>query len=216
MIELPKTTEFNKRIPKQKFYENIDISPSLKRAFVEQIKIIYWRNKIATSTTNLAAGNDVIELEVFEIRLNSPSLDDKLLRQIDRQIPYHILFLLEYEGKYQAWIGYKEASLGNNAFKVNEYYHTEWFEDGKLLLKLEGMNVDAVYENFVRQIARDKLQVETEGESLEESIIRDKRRRKLKKQITTLQFKMRKEKQFNRQIQMNAKLKKLKKELEDL
>ena len=30
MIGLPKTTEFNKRIPKQKFYENMDISPALK------------------------------------------------------------------------------------------------------------------------------------------------------------------------------------------
>lgn len=31
MLGLPKTTEFNKRIPKQKFYENMDISPALKK-----------------------------------------------------------------------------------------------------------------------------------------------------------------------------------------
>ena len=46
---LPVSTEFNKRIPKQKFYENIAVTPAMKRAFVEQIKIIYWRNKIATT-----------------------------------------------------------------------------------------------------------------------------------------------------------------------
>ena len=69
MLGLPKTTEFNKRIPKQKFYENMDISPALKKVFVEQVKIIYWKNKIAVSTTNLAAGSEVTELEVFEIRL---------------------------------------------------------------------------------------------------------------------------------------------------
>ena len=133
MIGLPKTTEFNKRIPKQKFYENMDISPALKTVFVEQVKIIYWRNKIASSTTNLAAGNDVTELEVFEIRLNSPVIDDILLRQIDREIPYHILFLLEYQGKYQAWIGYKEAAAsGNKAFKVNRYYHTDWLDEAAL------------------------------------------------------------------------------------
>lgn len=98
MIGLPKTTEFNKRIPKQKFYENMEISSVIKQSFTEQIKMIYWRNKIAASTTNLAFGNEVTELEVFEIRLNSSELDEKLLRQIDGQIPYHILFLLEYEG----------------------------------------------------------------------------------------------------------------------
>lgn len=215
MIGLPKTTEFNKRIPKQKFYENIDISPALKKIFVEQVKIIYWRNKIAASTTNLAAGSHVTEIEVFEVRLNSPVLDDSLLRQIDKEIPYHILFLLEYEGKYQAWIGYKEAAAsGNKAFKVNGYYHTEWLTEDELPLKLEGLNVDAVYENFVRQIAGDKLKTEDAGETLKESVARDEQKQQLQKQITTLQAKIRKEKQLNKQMQMNTELKKLKKELE--
>ncbi|MBS5597142.1 DUF4391 domain-containing protein [Peptostreptococcus sp.] len=215
MIGLPKTTEFNKRIPKQKFYENMNISPVLKKVFVEQVKIIYWRNKIAASTTNLAAGSHVRELEVFEVRLNSPVLDDSLLRQIDKEIPYHILFLLEYDGKYQAWIGYKEAAAsGNKAFKVNGYYHTEWLVEDELPLKLEGLSVDAVYENFVRQIAGDKLKTESTGESLKESVARDEQKQQLKKQINTLQAKIRKEKQLNKQMQMNTELKKLKKELE--
>lgn len=217
MIGLPKTTEFNKRIPKQKFYENMDISPALKKVFVEQVKIIYWRNKIATSTTNLATGNDVTELEVFEVRLNSPVLDDGLLRQIDREIPYHILFLLEYQGKYQAWIGYKEAAAsGNKAFKVNGYYHTEWLTEDELPLKLEGLSVDAVYENFMRQIAGDKLKAEAAGETLKESVARDEQKQALQKQIDTLKTKIRKEKQLNKQIQMNNELKKLKKELDSL
>ena len=215
MIGLPKTTEFNKRIPKQKFYENMDISPALKKIFVEQVRIIDWKNKIAASTTNLAAGTDVTELEVFEVRLSSPVLDDSLLRQIDKEIPYHILFLLEYQGKYQAWIGYKEAAAsGNKAFKVNGYYHTEWLAEDELQLKLEGLNVDAVYENFVRQIAGDKLKTEAAGESLKESVARDEQKQALQKQIATLQAKIRKEKQLNKQMQMNSELKKLKKELE--
>ncbi|MDD5792670.1 MAG: DUF4391 domain-containing protein [Erysipelotrichaceae bacterium] len=217
MIGLPKTTEFNKRIPKQKFYENMDISPALKRVFVEQVRIIYWKNKIAASTTNLAAGTDVTELEVFEVRLSSPVLDDSLLRQIDKEIPYHILFLLEYQGKYQAWIGYKEAAAsGNNAFKVNGYYHTEWLTEDELPLKLEGLNVDAVYENFVRQIAGDKLKTEDAGETLKESIARDEQMQALQKQIEKLQAKIRKEKQLNVQMKLNSELKKLKKELEVL
>ena len=186
MLGLPKSTEFNKRIPKQKFYENMDISPALKKVFVEQVKIIYWKNKIAASTTNLAAGVDVTELEVFEIRLNRQVLDDGLLRQIDREIPYHILFLLEYQGRYQAWIGYKEAAAsGNKAFKVNGYYHTDWLEEEELPLKLEGLTVDKVYENFVRQIAGDKLQAENAEESLKDSVARDEQRQALQKQIDT-------------------------------
>lgn len=217
MLGLPKTTEFNKRIPKQKFYENMDISPALKKVLVEQVKIIYWKNKIAASTTNLAAGSEVTELEVFEVRLNSPVLDDGMLRQIDREIPYHILFLLEYEGKYQAWIGYKEATAsGNKAFKVNVYYHTEWFIEDELPLKLEGLSVDAVYENFVRQIAGDKLSTEKTGESLKESIEREEQKQAVQKQIEALKAKIKKEKQLNKQVEMNNELKKLKRELEEI
>ena len=217
MLGLPKTTEFNKRIPKQKFYENMDISPALKKVFVEQVKIIYWKNKIAASTTNLPAGSEVTELEVFEIRLNSPVLDDGLLRQIDREIPYHILFLLEYEGKYQARIGYKEAAAsGSKAFKVNGYYYTEWFVEDELPLKMEGLNIDVVYENFVRQIAGDKLSTEKTGESLKESVEREEQRQTVQKQIEALKAKIKKEKQLNKQMEMNNELKKLKRELEEI
>ncbi len=215
MLELPKSTEFNKRIPKRKFYENMNISPELKKIFVEQVKTIYWKNKIATTTTNLAAGKDVTELEVFEVRLNSQTLDESLLRQIDKEIPYHILFLLEYQGKYQAWIGYKEVTISHNAFKVNRYYHTEWSPKDEVSLRMIGLDIDAVYENFVRQVAGDNLKVKSSSESLKESVERDEHKQILQKQIARLQMKIRKEKQLNKQMQLNTELKKLKKELEE-
>lgn len=216
MIGLPKSTEFDRRIPKQKFYENLTVTPALKRVFVEQIKTIYWRNKIAPATVNLAEGKVVTEVEFFEIRLTEPLLDESVLRQIDKEVPYHIVFLLEYQGKYQAWTAYKEAAgSGNNAFKVGVYYHTEWLEETQLPIKIDGLDIDKVYENFVRQIAGEKLR--SEGiESLRESVDRDLRRRELEKQISALEQKMRREKQFNKQVAFNEELKKIKKELEEI
>ena len=216
MLGLPKSTEFNRRIPKQKFYENLSVTPALKRVFIDQIKVIYWRNKIAATTMNLAAGETVTEVEIFEVRLDDPKLDVSVLRQIDKEIPYHIIFLLEYDGKYQAWTAYKEeAASGNNAFKVGTYYHTDWLDETALPLRIDGLNIDKVYENYVRQIAGDALQAEKQ-ESLKDSVERDNRRQELQKQITVLQQKVRKEKQLNKQVQLNTELKKLKKELEDL
>lgn len=214
MLGLPKSTEFNRRIPKQKFYENLTVSPALKRVFVEQIKVIWWRSKIAATTMNLAAGDTVTEIEVFEVCLSAPQLDEAALRQIDKEIPYHILFLLEYEGKYQAWMAYKEATgSGTNAFKVGNYYRTGWMEESALPLKLDGLNTDKVYENFVRQIAGETLS--QTGETLKESVERDERRQELQKQIAALQVKVRRERQLNKQVQLNAELKRLKKEMED-
>lgn len=216
MIGLPKSTEFNRRIPKQKFYEKLTVPPALKRVFIDQIKVIFWRNKIAATTMNLAAGEMVTEIEIFEVKLAEPKLDKAVLRQIDKEIPYHIIFLLEYDGKYQAWTAYKEAvGSGNNAFKVETYYHTDWLEETNLPLKIDGLSIDKVYENFVRQIAGDVLQTKKQ-ESLKDSVDRDNRRQELQKQITALQLKVRKEKQLNKQVRLNIELKKLKKELEDL
>lgn len=217
MLGLPKTTEFNKRIPKQKFYENLDISPAIKKVFVDQVKTIYWRNKIATTTVNLAPGTEVNEIEVFEVKLSSEMLDEGMLRQMDKEIPYHILFLLEYQKKYQAWIGYKEAAAsGTAAFKVNKYYHTDWLDEDELPMKLEGLDIDTVYENFVRQIAGDKLQVTEAGESLKDSVARDDEIQVLKKQIDTLKVKISKEKQINSQMQLNTQLKELKKKMKEM
>ena len=217
MIDLPQSTEFNKRIPKQKFYENLQVTHAMKRVFVDKIKVIYWKNKIAPSTVNLDEGKDVTEVEVFEIRLNGLELDESVLKQIDREIPYHILFILRYEDKCRAVIGYKEATAsGNTAFKVNKYYQTEWMREEELPLKIEGLSLDAVYENFVRQIAGDALSQGEAGESLKDSVQRDEDIQTLKKQIEKLQTKVRNEKQLNVQMKLNAELKALKRELESI
>ena len=211
MLGLPVSTEFNKRIPKQKFYENIAVTPAMKRAFVEQIRIIYWRNKIATTTLNLAAGGQVTEIEVVEVRLSAPELDESVLRQIDREIPYHILFLLEYEGKYRAVIGYKEAATGKMAFKVDRYYSTDWLDEDDLPMHLDGLSLDAVYENFVRQIAGDALGA-GESTSLKDSVEQQKQREQLEKQIVALEAKIRKEKQPKKKFEMVQELQKIKKQ----
>lgn len=222
MLNLPKSTEFNKRIPKQKFYENLNVSAAMKRIFAQQISVIYWRNKIAATTINIGSGETVTEIEVFEIKLNQQSLDAKALQLIDKEIPYHIMFLLEFEGQYQVWIGYKEQSLAKqNTFKVNGYYNTDWLPLDKINLKLEGLTIDAVYDNFVRQIAGARLQLgnkETSGKttSLKEAVEQDDKRQKLMKQISLLETKINKEKQFNVKVKLNAELKQLKRELEVL
>ena len=218
MIGLPKTTEFNRRIPKQKFYENLSITPALRRSFIDDIRGIYWRNKLAATTLNLAAGSSVTEIEVFEIQLNTRLINEAILRQIDREIPYHILFLLSYENQYQAWIGYKEAAQsGGQAFKVSQYYHTEWLDEAQLPLQLDGLNLDTVYENFVRQIRNSvESEVWRVELSVSENVALDQKRQQLEKQIAALEKKIRREKQFNKQVEMNAELKRLKKELEEL
>lgn len=211
MLGFPQTTEFNKRIPKQKFYEKMEVSPALKRVFVEQIKLIHWRNKLAVSTMNITPGETVTEIEVIEIKLASPQLNETVLRQIDKEIPYHILFILSFDGKVQAWTGYKEATGGGNkAFKVNKYYHTEWMPEHELNLKIEGLNMDAVWENLIIQVGGVEV---GQGKSLDEQIQIDDQKAKLQKEIEKLEKQARNEKQPNKKFQLAQQAKTLKNKL---
>lgn len=218
MITLPKSTEFNRRIPKQKFYDNLIVTNEMKRIFIDQINSIQWRNKISPTTVNVAEGVVVVELEIIEIRLNQPTLDKRVLQLIDKQIPYHILFLLVFEEKTQAWIGYKEQSQSQSkasVFRAGTYYHTEWQPINEVALRLDGLNMDAVYEGFICQVAGERLASSPSGD-LKYAVIRDERRQKLLREIALQENKVRLEKQFNVQVVLNGEMRRLKKELEDI
>ena len=211
MVQLPASTEFKRRIPKQTFYEKLTLAPEVKRAFAEQINTITWSNKISPETINLAPSETVQEIQVFTIRLNQASLDARILPLIDKQIPYHIVFVLEYSNRQQAWVCYKEASLaGSNAFQVGAYYHTDWVNAGELPLRLEGLSMEAAYEGFVRQIAGERL---AGGGRLKEDVERAQQRLKLEKQVAALEKRIANEKQFNRQVEMNGELKELREKI---
>lgn len=207
MLGLPSTTEYNKKIPKQKFYENLSVTPALKRVFVEQIQNVMWANKIAPTTISVSEGKEVTEIEVFKITLSNDSLDESALRQMDKQIPYHILFVLEYNEKYQVWIGYKEASSGDNAFKVNKYYHTDWLSEQDLQIKIDGLDMDSIYANLVRQIGG----IENNNDSsLGEQIADKEQREKLEKEIAKLEKLARAEKQPKKKFDLVQQIKLLK------
>ena len=195
MLGLPKSTEVNRRVAKEKIYAKANISPQLKDMIKDHVEAIYWRNKLAEDTLNVGAGESVEELQVFEARLRQRKLDKKVLSAIKKSIPYKILFVLTYEEEAQLWI---EAE--------GVFYHTDWQQLEGYQIRFRGIDLDAVYENLVRQVSGDRLGVE---ESIEEAVERDKQRGKIEREINMLEKKIKQEKQFNIQVELNARIKRL-------
>ena len=202
MLGLPRTTQVNRRVAKEKLYQNAALAPQTREMIKDQIDSVFWRNKLADSTMAISAGETVAEIQIFEIQLRQRELDKRVLPAIAKAIPYKILFILVFGDEVQLWI---EAS--------GTFYNTDWQPLGGFMLRFDGLNLDAVYENLARQISGGRLG--TDGD-IEEAVDRDKQRQRLERDIVALEKKLLREKQFNKQVELNGELKRLKKELEEL
>lgn len=214
MLNLPQTTEVNKIIPKNKFYEKADISNSLKESFVNDIEKIVWANKLSPKTLNIAEGSTIKEIEVFHIKLKTSKFNVKVLEAIDKSIPYYILYVLEYQGNYQFWLGYKEKS--NNPEKqatITRYFHSEWDKNPEI--SLIGNKLDSIYQGLLEQLSDNRISTDSET-GIKEQVAKATEIEKLEKQIEKLTAKMCAEKQFNRQIEIKRQIKQLQQKIKDL
>lgn len=216
MLQFPESTQFGRRIPKQKFYEHLDVLPEVRQLFVEQIKNITWTNKLSPQTMNIAPGEKVQEIEVFRIHLTGSDLDARVLNLMDRQIPYHLLFILErLDGTCQISVTYKEKGQTDDVFQQRQTYHTHWTAADALSLDLSALDMDALYESIVRQVAGDALSVAPAG-PVGEAIAKAQQRERLEEQINALKSKMCREKQLARQMELRREMKQLEKEVNEL
>ena len=202
MLGLPRSTQVNRRVAKEKLYQNTALTPQTREMIKDQIESVIWRNKLADSTMAISSGEAVAEIQMFEIQLRQRELDKRVLPAIAKAIPYKILFILVFGDEVQAWI---EAS--------GTFYNTDWQSLDGFTLRFEGLNLDAVYENLARQISGGRLGTD---DDIEEAVDRDKKRQKLERDIAALEKKLLREKQFNKQVELNGELKRLRKELEEL
>lgn len=210
MLNFPSSTAFNKKIPKQKFYEKLGVSKSLEQLFVKEIETIYWRNKLSHETLNVSPGKNIKEIEIIEIELKTLQISKNIIELIDREIPYHLVFVVKYNELSQLWISFKEDSKNREGkFKVDKYYQTGWKMMEDIVLKIDGLNLDKIYENFMLQIAGGKLQIE-EGSDIKEAVSNAKKQEKLESTIKMLEVKIKNEKQYNRQVKLMGELRKIK------
>lgn len=186
-MNFPEHARVARIVAKENFYGNIDSATRI--LFQEEITRIVWEYKLAPETINLPA-KKWPEMEVFRIVLKNESISEKVLKTIDSMIPYPILFIIEKDKLKKAAICYKEQGQKNeNVAKVDTYFYTEWNDERFQNLKIDGLDIDAVFGNFVRQIAGDKLIFSKSADApktIKEDVEALKERERIQKQIDAL------------------------------
>lgn len=198
MINLPDRCKVNKFIPKKTFYEKIGVSTSVKDDFINNIDKITWLYKLSEDTLGISKSQEVEEIQIFEIILKEKVLPKNIIKIISKAIPYKILFVLKYDKDYCYSI------------KVDNIYFTEWNED--IELNINGLTLETIYENIVKSIIKENNNTNTFDDIIENKSKVDE----LTKKIEQLTNKVNNEKQFNKKVELNLELQKLKKEMEDL
>ena len=198
MLGLPKTTEMSKQLPKKAIYTKFQMNTAAKEKIDADISRITIVNEIAPNKVNIPSGEDVKSFFVLHVSLKKKEYDEKTITTLSKLIPQNILFVLEYEN---------ESRLAIYHTKVMQ---TAWMPTEEQKVELKGLNLDTVWENIV--IAVGGVNIE-KGNSLDEQIEINEKKKKLEKEIAKLEKQARVEKQPKKKFELVQVEKKLREKL---
>jgi hypothetical protein len=156
-------------------------------------------------------GKRVHEIVVFSAVLKSKDCPDDVFLFIDQNMPRHVVFILEYDNRYKVLLNYKEWKDGQNGqFKIIKTFTTEWLTDHQLLLTLEGQNMDALYEAMAGQVSGFGTK---KAEDTKRIVELEAQIGKAKREVETIQKRIRNERQLNRQMELNGEARGIKKQI---
>lgn len=211
ILSFPTSTIVNKPVPKNAFYGRSSDS-SLREFLTREFESIVWLYKLAPATLNVEDGEYVREIDVFYCRMKEDKYNIKPFSAMDELLPRHTIFIIEYGGKFDLLMYHKEMSVvhGEQKWKcgVGELKRDIGIDANTL--NIQGQSMDAVYNGLLSQISG--LSASTREEYKEQVGLR-KQIEFLWKQVAVLQKKIKAEKQFNRQMELSAEMRKLKKEI---
>jgi Domain of unknown function (DUF4391) len=211
----PKSAAFGRVLPKSKIYDHADITAATKAHFVSQVDQIVWAFKLAPETINLTPTKSVAEIQVFKIALKTGELSPEVLRAIDRAIPYPIIFELHIGGRLKTIAAYKRPSEADSAkWVVSDYFESEWAVDDSARATLPvALNLGGLYEKLLAPLLPHAA---LDGESLGEHVTRLEQVRAREREVDKIKARLSREKQFNRRVEINAELRDVNSELQQL
>lgn len=215
LFEYPPQTAYGRVLPKNKLYERTKPSVRLKALFVQQIEKIIWQHILATRTINLPETAAVDEIKVFSLTLKTPELHHDILRCIDLAVPSPIIYELNVDGRIQVVASYKRPSeADSNKWVISDYFASPWLPADAPRAPLPvALNLAGLYEQLLQGLI--PLPART-GETLAERVARAEQVRSKQRELDKVASRLAKEKQFNRKVEINAKLRSLKQGLEVL
>jgi hypothetical protein len=214
-ISYPRQAAFGRVLPKNKIYDHSGANSRLKDLFVEQVEQIIWQYKLAPETINLPAKPGVPEVQVFAIQLKTPELHLDVLRCIDGAVQFPIVFELSFDGRTQVIAAHKRPNESDaSRWVLSDYFATAWLpSDIERAAMPLALDLGGLYEQVLHRLIPTPARPQ---ESLADLVARVELVAAKQREVEKTASKLAKEMQFNRKVEINAALRQLKTELEQL
>lgn len=206
LFRWPEAGRVDRVIPKERLYAEGDVTNALRQRFIDEVQRIRWAFKLGEESIRLSGTEAVAEIQVFEIDLKGSTLETSVLTAIDRAIPSPIIFELRREDGLWAEqtmaASYKRP--GTRHAKRSDYLRTGWVRTDEERVPLPAaVDVEGLYVQILGALLPHPLRP---GENLSEGIDRMALVRRLEREITALDKRMRLEPQFNRKVELRRDL----------
>jgi hypothetical protein len=202
VFDLPKSTEIRKPVHKKLIYQKFatELSGDKKEKFDADISRIIITNEISEISVNIKAAEKASSIFVAQVELKTKDYNDRNIILISKLFGQNLLIVLHYEEQYQL------------AIYETKLLKSEWNNEEDFSLKLNGLDMGTVWDNFVMQVSGISVEI---GNTLVEQISLESEKEKLRKQIDDLERKARKETQSKKKFELFQQIKKYKNRLEE-
>ena len=199
MLNLPNQAFIDKFLPKKTFEEKVING---KKVF-KDISKITLKYKLSPNTINIEKTQNIAEILIFEIILNEKNIPKNAIKTIDELVVFPKLYVFKYKDEFCYGVFYKEEK---------KYFFSNWNETKEF--NFNHTNLEKVYENLIKIFF--KSEASTIQNDFKKSFQIENKIQNLKKEIEVLENKIKKEKQFKNQLELNKKLNPLKIELQTI
>lgn len=226
LIDYPERARVGRVVPKNRIMVSGAPSRRVRDQLTTQVARITWQYKLAQESLNLKGSKAVPEIQIFRVVLKpagvSNDLPVEVLKCIDSAIGFPIIFELtssREDGARRDAIRvaatYKRSSEADaNKWVIDDYFATDWLPADMPRATLPvALDLPRLYEQLLRQL----LPVQARpGESMAALMERHGRITAKQRECRRLESRIQREKQFNRKVEINAQLRRLKTELEEI
>ena len=209
MFRFSEKTQVNIQFKMLELFRTIKADKVVK-ADAGNVTKVTLSNVLSPDRTNMESSDNVKEIYVFDIELNSNKIPEKFIEALNKSINFQTLLTLKYNDKVKYIIAVK--IIDDDKIKILKTFESDWQEE-----QLDDMPSSVKLENIYKQmIAKLTLYPFKTSEDFKQYVDRMSAIKKQKSEIEKQTKIMNAEKQPNIKMKLNDEIKQMKKELQEL